>query len=234
MPETQELKNVVEDIVSSYEMKIENMGSLFETTQLILSEFQEPLLKTTQVREEINSQLKDLLSQSEHLRKKDFDGMMQNILCTQIEKEKEIRNLLNSYLTEQKEMINLLREHLTKIKDAVAKGERVETQEPQNALSQILIRQDKRKQEVISKLKEFQKEQREMTEGLLSLLSKGKELRIRDLKAMLREFDTLRRERLIRQEERKVEVQKRKEEVQRMLDDFKKKRVEFVKSRRSN
>ena len=218
---TLDLKNFVDDIGFIYHTQIENMDSLIQTTQLILNEFQEPLqplLKTKQIREEINNQLKDLLSQNEHLRRKDFDRMMQSILYAQIEKEKDIRYLVNCYLTEQKVMINLLRDHLTKIKDAIAKGKAVVAQESQNTLTQILIQQDKGKQEVTSKLKEFQKEQHEMTDGLLELLAKGRELRIKDLKSMLMEFKTSHKE-------RKVEVQKRREAVHDMLVDCKKKRV---------
>lgn len=234
MPAALDLKNLVEDIAFIYRTKIENMDSLFETTQLILNEFQEPLqplLKAEKIREEINNQLKDLLSQNEHLRRKDFDRMMKSILYAQIEKEKEIRYLVNSYLTEQKVMINLLRDHLTKIKDAIAKGKAVAAQESQNTLTQILIKQDKGKQEVTSKLKEFQKEQHEMTDGLLELLAKGRELRIKDLKSMLKEFKTSHKERLVRQEERKVEVHKRRDVVHDMLVDFKKKRVGFAPGR---
>ncbi|MDP2940533.1 MAG: hypothetical protein Q8O13_10775 [Candidatus Omnitrophota bacterium] len=234
MSEVLALKNAVQDFVSSYEMKIENVGSLFETTHLILNEFQEPLLKTKQVREEISVQLQDLLAKNEHLRRKDFDRMMQSILFAQIEKEKEIRNLVNSYLTEQKEMINLLREHLAKIKDAIAKGESVGAQESQNTLTQIIVQQDRRKEEITSKLKEFQKEQRETTERLLGLLAKGRGLRIKDLKAILKEFKASHRERLARQEERKVEVQKRKEEVRDMLVEFKKKRKNSLKNWKAN
>jgi len=231
MPETIDFKNIVEDITTIYQTKIENMGSLFETTQLILNEFQEPLLKTKQVKEEINAQLQDLLAKNEHLRRKDFDRMMQSIFCAQVEKEKEIRDLVNNYLIEQKEMINLLKDYLTKIKDAIANGQVLKAKEPlKNTLTQILIQQDKRKQEVASKLKEFQKEQREMTEKLFSLLAKGKDLRIRDLKAMLKEFEIQHKERLSRQVERKEEVQKIKEAARSMLDEFKKKRLESAKS----
>jgi hypothetical protein len=232
---TLDLKHFVDDIGFIYHTQIENMDSLIETTQLILNEFQEPLqplLKTKQIREEINNQLKDLLSQNEHLRRKDFDRMMQSILYAQIEKEKDIRYLVNCYLTEQKVMINLLRDHLTKIKDAIAKGKAVVAQESQNTLTQILIQQDKGKQEVTSKLKEFQKEQHEMTDGLLELLAKGRELRIKDLKSMLMEFKTTsHKERLVCRKERKVEVQKRREAVHDMLVDCKKKRVGFAQRR---
>jgi hypothetical protein len=234
MPETLDLNKVVEDIVASYEVKIENIKSFFETTHLILNEFQDPLFDIKEERQVISAQLQDLLAKNEHLRRADFNWMMQGVLAIQIEKEKEIRNLVNSYLTEQKQMLNLLKDNLTKIKDALANGEGVGVKESQKLMVEILAQQDKRKQEVISKLKDFQKEQQEMAKRLLELLSKGRELRIKDLKSMLREFQAEHKERIAQQEERKVEVQKRRGEVHGMLVEFKKKRKESVKSWRTN
>ena len=234
MPETLDLNKVVEDIVASYEVKIENIKSFFETTHLILNEFQDPLFDIKEERQVISAQLQDLLAKNEHLRRADFNWMMQGVLAIQIEKEKEIRNLVNSYLTEQKQMLNLLKDNLTKIKDALANGEGVGVKESQKLMVEILAQQDKRKQEVISKLKDFQKEQQEMTKKLLELLSKGRELRIKDLKSMLREFQAEHKERIAQQEERKVEVQKRRGKVHGMLVEFKKKRKESVKSWRTN
>jgi len=230
----EDLNKAVEDVVSSYEAKIENINSFFETTHLILGEFQDPLLETREVRGEINSQLEDLLAKNEHLRRTDFHRMMQGILSIQVNKEKEIRNLLNSYLTEQKQMVYLLRDNLSKIKLALANGQGVEIKESKEIVNQILAQQDIRKLEVSLKLKEFQKEQKEMTQRLLELLAKGKELRIKDLKSMLKEFDLQHKERLARQEERKMEAQKRRGEVRGMLVEFKKKRKDSVKNWRTN
>jgi len=234
MPETLDLNKAVENIVSSYEAKIENINTFFETTHLMLSEFQDPLLNTKQEREQINGQLQDLLAKNEHLRRTDFNRMMQGILAIQVEKEKGIRNLVNSFLTEQKQMVNLLRDNLTKIKAAIANGQGVEVKESKELINQILAQQDKRKLEVSLKLKEFQKEQKEMIQRLLELLAKGKELRIKDLKSMLKEFDVQHKERLARQVERKIEVQKRRGEVRGMLVEFKKKRKDSGKNWRTN
>lgn len=234
MPETLDLNKAVENIVSSYEAKIENINTFFETTHLMLSEFQDPLLNTKQEREQINGQLQDLLAKNEHLRRTDFNRMMQGIFAIQVEKEKEIRNLVNSFLTEQKQMVNLLRDNLTKIKAAIANGQGVEVKESKELINQILAQQDKRKLEVSLKLKEFQKEQKEMIQRLLELLAKGKELRIKDLKSMLKEFDVQHKNRLARQVERKIEVQKRRGEVRGMLVEFKKKRKDSGKSWRAS
>ncbi|MFH1691773.1 MAG: hypothetical protein ABIC68_04305 [Candidatus Omnitrophota bacterium] len=232
MTETLDFNKVVENVVSSYEAKIDNINSFFETTRLIVSEFQDPLFDTKQERDQINGRLQDLLARNEHLRRTDFNRMMQGILASQVEKEKEIRNLVNSFLNEQKETVILLRDNFIKIKEALAKGEGVKIKESQRAMVDILAQQDKRRLEVSLKLKEFQKEQKEMILRLQELLTKGKELRIKDLKLMLEEFNAQHKKRLAQHEERKVEVRKRRGKIRGMLIEFKEKRKESVKSQR--
>lgn len=223
------MKDTVESIVSPIQKGIEGIDSIFDTTYQILEGFQEPFFDAKQECEKINAQLRESLAKNGSLRKKDFDQMMQGFLVSQVEKETKIRELVSSYLAEQKEMINLLRGHLIKIKEALAKGEMMKVQESQALIGEVLIKRDERKQEVTSRLKEFQKEQQQVTHGLLGLLAKGRGLRIKDLKVMLKEFQDQRKERMIRQEERKKETLERREKVQHMLGEFKKKRMEVVK-----
>ena len=75
-------------------------------------------------------------------------------------------------------------------------------------IKEVIAKQDARKEEVSFKLKEFQKEQQEMAERLKALLTKGRELRIKDLKEMLQEFRVQHKERLVHQIERRKEVNK--------------------------
>ena len=164
-----------------------------------LNEFQQPLLELKDQRENIKAQLQDLLAKNGHLRRKDFDQMMQRIVLIQVEKEKGIKDLLNNYFIEQRSTLNFLKENLAKIKEALANGEGGPLKDSPEVMSQILTQQDQRKQEITLLLKEFQREQQEMTRKLLELLAKGRELRIQDLKTMLKEFDVRRRECLARQ-----------------------------------
>jgi adenylate kinase family enzyme len=222
MSEVLDLKNVVEDIVTSYESGVQSIGAIFDDTHIILGEFQESLFDTKQEREKINTQLRDILAKNESLRRRDFDNMMNGILSSQDKREQEVRNLLKDYFNDQKTMAQALRENLGKFKDALAKSENKRVKEFQVLIREILAKQDKRKEEVTSRLKEFQKEQQEMAKRLKGLLAKGRELRIRDLKSLLKEFKAQHKERIARQEERK-------EEVRSMLGDFKKERVETIK-----
>ena len=162
MQEVLDLKKVVEDIVSSHQSKVESISSIIDTTPLIFSDFQESILDTKEEREKINTQLRDILARNEHLRKKDFDTMMQDILLTQNQHEKEIRNLLKDYFNEQKNMAQSLKETLGNIKDSFAKDKAEKTREFRDSIREILARQDERKNEITSKLKEFQEEQQLM------------------------------------------------------------------------
>lgn len=225
MSELLDLKNVVENVISSYETRIESVGTIFDATHQILDDFQEASLGNKEEGLKISAQLRDILAHNEHLRKKDFDSMTQGVLSAQEEREAEVKNLLKGYLNQQREMARTLRENLAEFKDALAKDDVQRVKEFHETIKEVITNQDARKEDVTSKLKEFQKEQQEMVKKLKELLAKGRDLRIKDLKSMLEEFNISHKERITRQEERG-------EEVQRMLGNFKKKRVAVDRSRR--
>ena len=217
-------ENIVENIISSYENRIESFEALFETTHQIFQNFQDSLSDAKQERERINGQLRDSLAKNESLRKKDFDHMMMVISSHQDQSEKEVKSLSKNYLGEQTKLARELRENLRNFKDALAKGEAQRVREFQTVIREILAEQERRKEEVISNLKEFQKEQQETAKMLKNLLAKGRELRIRDLKLMLAEFKK-------QQEERIAHQQERRQEVQTLLGEFKAERAEVAQSR---
>jgi len=222
----EEMKDTVENIVSSYETRIGSISDIFDTTHQLLQGFQESFLDTRGEREKINTRLRESLAQIGSLRRKDFDLMMQGILSTQEEREKEVKGLLGSYFNEQKEMAQALRGNLSKAKDVLARGETQRVREFQGMLKENLAKQDERKNRIVSKLKDFQKEQQEMTTRFKELLSKGRELRIKDFKSMLKEFKAQQKRRIARRQERR-------EEVQGMLGDFKKERIGAAKDWRA-
>ena len=206
MPLPEDMKEFVNNTVSSYEASIQNIGTLFQISHQILQDFHKPILDTRQEREKLNAELRENLAKNNSLRRKDFDNMMQGILLTQDEREKEVRNLLNHYLIEQKQIARSLHKNLEKFKNSLAKGEARRVKEFQEMIKEILANQDERKDEVTFRLKEFKKEQKVLASRLKKLLAKGKELRIKDFKSMLQEFKARYRERLGRQEERKREI----------------------------
>ena len=212
-------QNLVENIFSSYETRIQCVEALFQTTQKVLQGFHDSVLDTKQEREQINGQLKENLAKNGSLRKKDFDKMMSQVSSHQDQCEQEVRNLSKEYLDEQTNLVHELKQNLANFKDALTKGEAQRVKEFHAMITEILSKQEQRKNEVADKLKKFQKEQHETAKMLKELLAKGRELRVRDLKAMLAGFKIQHKERITQRKERK-------EEVQNMLGGFKKERSE--------
>jgi hypothetical protein len=217
------MKDIAENIFSSYETRSRSIGSLFDMTHQILEGFQSSFFETRQEREKINDQLRESLTKNESLRRKDFDRMMRGILSAQEDRERQVRGELNSYLAEQREMFHALGDNLAKFKDALAGGEAQRIKEFQSLVQEILAKQDERKNEVTSELIKFQKQQQELAHTLKELLAKGCELRIKDLKRTLGEFQARRQERIVGQGERRKDVRG-------MLDELHKERSAAAKS----
>ncbi|MCJ7729286.1 MAG: hypothetical protein MUO27_05350 [Sedimentisphaerales bacterium] len=222
----EDTKSFVEDIFSSYETRMRSVESLFETTNQILQGFQDSVLDTRQEREKISGQLKENLARNGSLRRKDFDNMMSVVSSYQDRQGQEVRNLSRNYLREQADLVQELRENLRNFTDALAEGEAQRVKEFHSLITGIFARQEQRKNEVVSKLKEYQKDQQDTARMLNELLAKGRELRTRDLKSMLSEFQRGRNERIAHQEERRGQVKG-------MLGEFKAKRVAAEQNRLS-
>ena len=206
MPLAIEKENVLETIISSYETRIQSVEAFFEAAGQIFQDFQDSLLSTRAERERINSQLRESLAKNGSLRKKDFDRMMSVISSHLDQSEQEVRQLSQKYLNEQTKLVQQLREGLREFKDALTEGHAQKVKELQILIKEILSKQDESKNEVTSKLKEFQQGQQQTSKMLRDLLAKGEKLRIGDFKAMLAEFKRQRNERITCQEQRRQEV----------------------------
>lgn len=204
-----------------FENEIQNMNSIFDNTHQLIEFFQDSFFDVKQEREKINIALRENLAKNNSLRRKDFDSMVKDILAIQDESEKEVKNLLKNYLSEQKELSHSLIANLDKFRNACINGESQEIKILHALIRQILSKQEERKNEVTSKLKEFQKEQQNITSQFKEFLTKDNTLRVRDLKIMLNEFKIQREERLVLQKERK-------ENVAEMLTSFKKDREKYT------
>jgi len=197
---TEDMREVTEKIVSSYQDRISTVAAIIDDTHQILEDF-----KTK--RDEMSSQLKETLAKEEHLRKKDFDNTMEGIFSHQDKREKQVRDLLKTFFEEQKEIAQTLKKNLMG-------GEKVRVDEFKKSLKDIQVRQKARENEVTVRLREFQKEHKETAESLRSLLNKGEAIRIKDFKKMVKDIR-------VRQTERAKEVRTR-------LDEFRKERQDMA------
>ena len=200
MGTAEDMKDLAQGIVSSYQARVSEVATVVDNAHQILEDFK---LK----RNEMSNQLRETLANGESLRKKDFDNMMKGILSHQEEREKEVRDLLKTFFKEQKEVAESIRKNLTE-------DEKVRISDFKKMLQDIQARQKLRENEVRTTLKGFQEGHREMAESLHSLLNKEESLRIEDFKEMLKDIRS-------RQIERKKEVKAR-------LDEFRKERQDMA------
>jgi|GEM_PF-490540 len=216
---------LMEDIISSYEQRIEGVQSIFDTTRLILTDFQEDADQAREEQELIHRQLRDVLARNEHLRNKDYDLMIQRIIEPRREQEKEIRALLNEFLADQQRLAESLKERYGQIRDQLAKGDTPKILDLLKSIKALLAEQDRSKQELTSNLREAQADQQATVMLVKQLLVKGNTLRIKDFKDMLATIQNQRKERITRKF-------KRREEVRRMLATFKQQRRASMEEQR--
>jgi chromosome segregation ATPase len=177
MRTVEEMKNLTQDLIASYDAQVEAIGAIIDNTYQALDDFKDKRAK-------LSHELKETLASRQSLRKKDFDRMMNGILRHQEEKEKEVKRSVKNFLEEQKREARELR-------DALTQGE-VER------MKKAHIKIEKDVAQVKGLLKEFDEQQKELTEELKKLLTKGKDLKIKDLKNTLRNLQTLTREKEVK------------------------------------
>ncbi|MCG8341812.1 MAG: hypothetical protein MI684_03140 [Chlorobiales bacterium] len=219
----EEVGGIVDEVLSVYEESVGAVEQIIATPYRFV-ELEEEIFNTRKEREQISVTLKVLLANNDSLRKKDFDCMMDRIFDAQEKRESEVRCMLRSYFDGQKEMASVLREKL-RVFRANLGGENQELIGQFRAFADNLFQErEQRKKYVEGKLHEYNQSQQEIAGALKKLLEKGKELRFRDLKNLLTEFENSR-------VKRKREQSEREKEVADMLRGFKEKRLSGQTSR---
>ena len=141
MADSLNVQRTVEEIISSYEERLQSIAVIIDNTQTVLGEFQESMSNTRQEREKLKIELRDTLARNESLRKKDFDAMMNTILSSQDDREREVRGLLSGYLAEQRDMARALRESLGGFKGSLNRDNIDRVKEFHQMLQDILKKQ---------------------------------------------------------------------------------------------
>ena len=125
------LKNLAEDIIASYDSRVRLVGEIVEDTHKMLDEFKGK-------RQEMSDNLREVLAKSESLRKKDFSAMMQDILLTQHKREENVKKMLADFREEEARVVEQLKELLKR-------GEKIRLADFKKTL--IRIRQDQASRE---------------------------------------------------------------------------------------
>lgn len=132
-----DLKKVAEDIASAYDARVKIVKGIAEDTQSMLKGFRER-------REAMAKELQDVLAKSEHLRKKDFNIMMEGILLTQAGRENVVKQILADFRQEE-EMVS------GQLKKLLGRGEELRVKDFKRVLARIQKNQEERQKEVRGK-----------------------------------------------------------------------------------
>ena len=221
------MKKILKEIVSSYDNRISEVGTVIENTYQVLEEYQNDIVQSKENRDNIKAQLREILTNKQHLRRKDFDQMIEKISegttngKEEIEKNQLIiREELRGYLDKQKNVAATLRERLARFTDHLKENESNRLIDFKIFLKDLQVQQEKRGEEVRKMLEGFRKElevyraeQMLMSQTLRDLLSKGNSLRIRDFKIAISEIQA-------QQRERKALWQEERKKIRETLDGF--------------
>jgi len=199
MENTEQLQNIVETIVGSYESKVKVVTSLMREVNQRIRDFHAE-------QEQMTNRLKDILARNECLRKTDFDAIMAGIQGQQEAREGEVSQIVEEFCNEEEETAARLREILA-VKSS-------STLEDFKVLKERMLNRPKERERRISRvLKDFHRDQEELNSALRMLLGKGHSVRIKDLRAMVKAFHIDRKDENTRIDRMLEEFERVKDEI---------------------
>lgn len=107
LAEKRDLKDLAQDIIASYGVRVKIVGDIIDDTYKMMVDFRAK-------REDMSKDLQEVLARRKSLRKKDFDRMMTDIVATQNERERQVKEMLESFRKEEEAVAEKLRSLLKK------------------------------------------------------------------------------------------------------------------------
>lgn len=192
MRNLEELRTLAHGIIDAYELRIKTVGALMKQTHELLRNYHIEL-------EEMVGKVEDNLAKGQCLRRKDFNAIIRGIISRRRQMEKETGEALKNFGEEEEQMIKRLRNIVTKTNVSGL-------EEISFIKEDILTRQKEREGNLVKMLRDLQMEQEELGFGLKKLLSKGKEVKVKDFKLMTKALQ--------------VQQRQREDKIVKILDEF--------------
>jgi len=182
-----------DNIITSYETRIQKIQTAFQSTENItesshslFDNVHNSINELKKERDVLNSKLCENLAKNGSVRKKDYNTIMSGILAVLNEKEKEAEKQFLNYIEAQKETAQTLKNSLLGIKDITAEDTNDKIITIKKQLSQISTTQEEEKEMVMKTFTDFQQMHNEMMNFLESLLKKGDQITIQDIKKIIK------------------------------------------------
>ncbi len=178
-----------EDIAESEEMRIQKIQNAFqcsenikESCHFLVDSVEHSLEYLKEKRADVSSKLCEALAKKESLRKKDYNTIMADIYSMLDEKESNAKSHFIAFIEDQKEFTQSLKNIILNISDYSAVDSPDKNALLKEQLAQIAEIQEVRKKTVIKILTDFQEIHKEVMAYFESLLEKGDNISIRDIK----------------------------------------------------
>ncbi len=178
-----------EDIGDSEEVRIKKIQNAFqcsenikESCHFLVDSVEHSLEYLKEKRTDVSSKLCEALAKKESLRKKDYNTIMADIYSMLDEKESNAKNHFIAFIDDQKEFTQSLKDIILNISDYSAADSPDKNALLKEQLAQIAKIQEERKTTVIKILTDFQEIHKEVMAYFESLLEKGDNISIRDIK----------------------------------------------------
>jgi len=182
-----------DNIITSYETRIQKIQTAFQSTENItesshslFDNVHNSINELKKERDVLNSRLCENLAKNGSVRKKDYNTIMSGILAVLNEKEKEAEKQFLNYIEAQKETAQMLKNSLLGIKDITTEDTKDKIITIKKQLSQISTTQEEEKEMVMKTFTDFQQMHNEMMNFLESLLKKGDQITIQDIKKIIK------------------------------------------------
>ena len=183
------------NIITSYESRIQKIQTAFqssenitESSHFLFDNVHQSLNELKKERDILNLRLCENLAKNGSLRKKDYNTMMSGILEALDRKEKEAENQFLNFIEAQKATAQSLKNSLLGIKDITSQDNCEKIAIIKEQLSRISELQETRRETVMKTFLDFQKMHDRMMACLETLLEKGDQILIQDIKKVKNQF----------------------------------------------
>jgi len=171
-----DMKNLGEEIVASYDMRIKAVGGLVKDAHKMLKGFHTE-------HKEMSAALRAELAKGEQSRLKDFKAMMSDIEKTLADLTKNVSNMIKGFQKDHKDMAD-------ELKGGLEQGETQRLKDFQKMMSDIQRAIKEIETFVANKLKEFNKAHADMSEELKKDLAKYVEGIVKETQKLLKEYSS--------------------------------------------
>lgn len=203
-----------------YRSALTEFHGVIQSVYAILSDFNEVSLASRHAFSDCDTKLRETLSSTRSLRRKDFDQWFQQVKRTHDETETDLRISVQEFLAEQTELSdNIIREF-----SSIQNGRSERLADLAALLADFSRLQATRRDALRAMLADFKASQAKWQTELKTMLAEAKEIRLQDVKALFEKFHH-------DSKQRRLAMLARRAEVAALLDAFRKERLnKFSKS----